>query len=153
MIVNTNVVHAQLVIFQLKVVLFGFGAGGVDIRKLDENVQLTQAFNLYIFINLAESNVSILSKNNNFNSYFSSQHLSLNALTYLFFVKSISMRIRFVKNSQLPKNMADKETLEKIIYDLILHIAFRYRKVASSNASRFVTRLDFQHTQIDNFLI
>ena len=53
------------------------------------------------------------------------------------------MRIRFVKNSQLPKNMADKETLEKIIYDLILHIAFRYRKVASSNASRFVTRLDF----------
>ena len=28
-----------------------------------------------------------------------------------------------------------------------------YRKVASTNASRFVTRLVFKHTQNDNFLI
>ena len=30
---------------------------------------------------------------------------------------------------------------------------FTYRKVASTNASRFVTRLVYMHTQNDNFLI
>jgi hypothetical protein len=41
-----------------------------------------------------------------------------------------------------------------ITQDTILRIKIcNYSKVASSNASRFVTRLVYMHTQIDNFLI
>ena len=49
----------------------------------------------------------------------------------------------------------DKGTcpIHVVTFTLISNLATDYRKVASTNASRFVTRLVYMHTQNDNLLI